>query len=308
MTDQTHPAVREAAGALAGIVGWIGGSLAGLTALCYAAGYFVIHTHLTMLGFSGVVDVPADQLLLEGGRFFYYTLAKVLLAGMVIVLIPTGFYLLAKSVYRVPLIRDNKCVRWLRQILTSDRTKLIEGYALPLLAIFLVVLHFNYYYDELATLQTLNNLAFLTPGKGPGIAGEIAPMITSGSEVDRDNLIATYLQIVFNFTAFIASLWIVIHRAGATPLGKIAKTFFILYTALLAASLPLAFGVLVRTPIYPAATVILKNGEKFQGFLLQRSAEDILLWNPDARRNIAFDVADTSRVEAGDERDIFHKE
>lgn len=308
MTDQTHPAVREAAGALAGIVGWIGGSIAGLTALCYGAGYFVIHTHLTMLGFSGVVDVPADQLLLEGGRFFYYTLAKILLAGMVIVLIPTGFYLLAKSIYRTPRIHGNKCVRWLREILASDRAKLIEGYALPLLAILLVVLHFNYYYDELGTLQTLNNLAFLTPGKVPGIAGQIAPMITSGSEVDRDNLIATYLQLVFNYTVFVALLWIVIRRVGATPLGKIAKTFFVLYTALLTASLPLAFGVLVRTPIYPAATVILKNGEKFKGFLLQRSAEDILLWNPDARRSIVFNVAETSRVEAAGESDIFHKE
>jgi hypothetical protein len=308
VNDKADSAVREAYGAFTGIIAWIGASVAGFTALCYGAGYFVIHTHLAMLGFSGVVDVPADQLLLEGGRFFYYTLGKILLAGMVIVLIPAGFYLIARSFYHIPIVYRNNGTAYIRRILTSNRLEQIKIYGLPLLAILIVVLHFNYYYDEVGNLQKLTNLAFVPPASEPGLAGQVAPMITSGSEADRDNLIATYLLFVFNYTVFISGLWIVIYRVGETPLGKIAKTFFILYTVLLTASLPLAFGVLVRTPIYPATVVILKNGVQARGLLLRRTEYDILVWKPDVRRAISFKISEVSQVETSADRNIFQKE
>lgn len=307
MTDETHPVVRQAVSTFNGIIGWIGASIAGLTALCYGAGYFVIHTHLAMLGFSGIVDVPTNQLLLEGGRFFFYTLEKILLAGMVIVLIPTGLYLLGRSVHHIPPIHRHRAVVGLRRILAGDRAQRIGSYALPLLAIVLVVWHFNYYYDAVGTLQRLSNLAFV-PAEVPGFAAEVVPLITSGSEKDRDILIATYLQFVFNYTAFISALWIVIYRAGSTPLGKIAKGFFILYTALLTVSLPLAFGILVRTPLYPATIVTLKMGAPVKGLMLQRSEHSVLLWRPDERRAVSLEAGEISRIESMGELDIFQKE
>jgi hypothetical protein len=62
MAEGTFPAVREALKGLTGVIGWVGASIAGLTALCYGAGYFTIHAHLTMLGFTDVVDVSNGRI------------------------------------------------------------------------------------------------------------------------------------------------------------------------------------------------------------------------------------------------------
>ena len=52
-------------------IAWLGGALAAVTAICYATGYFAFHAHLTMLGLGRVVDFKHEDMLLEGGRFFF---------------------------------------------------------------------------------------------------------------------------------------------------------------------------------------------------------------------------------------------
>jgi len=52
-----------------GFLVWIGGSLAGISALLYASGYLVTRSHLHMLGLYGVVDFNNDYYLQEGSKF-----------------------------------------------------------------------------------------------------------------------------------------------------------------------------------------------------------------------------------------------
>jgi hypothetical protein len=57
---------------------WIGGAVAGLSILFYAAGYLVYRAHVSMLGLNGVIDYPQEHLLYEGAKF-YFTVGAYLL-------------------------------------------------------------------------------------------------------------------------------------------------------------------------------------------------------------------------------------
>jgi hypothetical protein len=48
---------------LKGFVAWVGGAVAGLSVLFYAAGYLAWRAHTNMLGLTGVIDFPHEQLL-----------------------------------------------------------------------------------------------------------------------------------------------------------------------------------------------------------------------------------------------------
>lgn len=308
-TNATAPAVREAVKALTGAIGWIGASIAGLTALCYGAGYFVIHTHLIMLGLSDVVDVSNDQLLLEGGRFFYWTLAQLAVGWIIIIVAATAVCAIAWTIYQIPLVRRNKAVMLVHDWLSSARAKGLKSELLPLIAIGVVAWHFDAYYDALSSVLGLNNLLFSAPD--PHAGSEVtstAAMIMSGSDHDRMGLIGSYNFFVRVYALFIAVIWLMIYKRSSTAFGKAANFLFIIYTVLLAAFLPQAFAVLVRTPFYPVANLTLKDGQQVHGLIVQRTDHTVLIWIPEARRAVSLGADDVPKFEVVGERDIFGKE
>ena len=52
---------------------WLGGALAGITAILYATGYLITRAHLSLLGLYGVVDFGNDYIVQEGAKFFLVT-------------------------------------------------------------------------------------------------------------------------------------------------------------------------------------------------------------------------------------------
>jgi hypothetical protein len=49
---------------------WLGGSLAGISAMLYATGYLITRAHLNLLGLYGIVDFGNDYIVQEGAKFF----------------------------------------------------------------------------------------------------------------------------------------------------------------------------------------------------------------------------------------------
>ena len=129
IANDAPSAVREAVKAVTGLIGWIGASVAGLTAFGYGAGYFTVHEHLIMLGFSDVVDVTNDEILLEGGRFFYRTLQEMAFGGMIIIIVTTAVCFIAWSIYRIPFVRQRKAVVSIRGRLASKCRKAARAIA-----------------------------------------------------------------------------------------------------------------------------------------------------------------------------------
>ena len=304
MADEIAPVVRDAAKAITGVIGWIGASLVGITALCYGAGYFVIHTHLSMLGLSDVVDVPNSQLLLEGGRFFYWTLAQVAVGWMIIVVIGTIICLVARIIYEVPTISRSKVVTSVRERLSGPSAKRIGADLLPLAAIAIIVWHYDWFYDPTNSILGLSNLLFSTgPAHDP-----TAAMIMSGDQTQRANLIETYDFFVWAYALVVAVTWLMVYKGGRRAFGRAANFVFITYTIVVTAFLPQAFAVLVRTPFYPVANVMLRNGQQVRGLIVQRTDRNILIWDAEGQRAQALSPGDVTGFEVTGERDIFQKE
>lgn len=308
-TERTFPAIRDAMKALTGVIAWVGASIAGLTALCYAAGYFTIHEHLAMLGFSDVVDVSKDQLLLEGGRFFYRTLQQMAISGIIIIVTATAACAIAWAIYRIPLVHGNERVVAIRDRLASKSARGLTAELLPLFAIAIVVWHYNFFYDPTSSILTLENLAFSAPrGQSGTFAIQAGRMILSGNPDDRANLAGSYDYFVQVYALFIAVTWLMIYNRSNTAFGKAANFLFVIYTVILTAFLPLAFAVMVRTPIYPVFDVALKGGRQVHGLVIQRTDNGILLWDPRTRRAASYGSNDITGYQVVGDRDIFARE
>jgi hypothetical protein len=309
VNNGAHPAVRQAMRGLTGAIGWIGASVAGLTALLYGAGYFVIHTHLTMLGLSGVVDVPTDQLLLEGGRFFYYTLSQMVTFALVVAAIMIAIWLTATIIIKFSPIGRIRLVAVVRNFLKGAAVERVAPYVIPVAIMGAVILLYDWYYYELDSLLQLQNLAFapVVPEKNT-LAEQVQPLIRSGTTGDRDGLIQTYMLFVWKYTAFITFAWLVVYNGSRTVLGKFSNFLLILFAILLTALLPSAFAVLVRTPIYPVANLVFKNGNMLRALLIQRTEHNVLVWLPARRGAASFNAEEVASVEVVGERDIFRKD
>jgi hypothetical protein len=309
MAEGTFPAVREAMKGLTGFIGWLGASIAGLTAACYGAGYFTIHEHLTMLGFGDVVDISNDQLLLEGGRFFYLTLQQMAVGGMIIIVSAKAECAIAWGVYQIPFVQRSKAVVWTRKRLASKSVKGLTIYLLPLIAIAIVIWHYDKFYEPTSSILSLVNLAFSTPrGEAGTYAIHVGRAILTGDTGDRNGLVDDYNFFVRVYTLFIAVTWLIIYNRSSTAFGKAANLLFVLYTVILTAFLPLAFAVLVRTPIYPVVNVTLKGGQQAHGLVIQRTDRGTLLWNPVTRHAVSYGSNDVVGYEVVGDRDIFAKE
>ena len=70
MTGPQPPAQLTLLGGFRSLLLWIGGALAGITALLYTCGYLVTRAHLSMLGLHGLVSYGNDYFLQEGAKFF----------------------------------------------------------------------------------------------------------------------------------------------------------------------------------------------------------------------------------------------
>jgi len=308
MADDAPSAVREAVKALTGVIGWIGASLAGLTALGYGAGYLTAHEHLIMLGFSDVMDVTNDDILLEAERFFYLTLQQMAVGGMIIIVTATAISAIAWAIYRVPAVRKNKGVIAVKRRMSSAGVRGLTSELLPLIAIAIVVWHYNTYYEPLSSILSLENLGFSTPRAYGTFATDVGKMIVSGDPADRATLVSSYNLFVQVYALFIAVTWLMIYNRSSTAFGRAANFLFAIYTVILTAFLPLAFAVLVRTPIYPVANVMLKNGQATHGLVIQRTDGDMILWNPRTRSAAVYRREDVTGYEVVGGRDIFAKE
>jgi hypothetical protein len=262
-----------------------------------------------MLGFSDVVDVTNDDVLLEGGRFFYLTLQQMALGGMIIVVTATAISAIGWAIYRVPSVRRNKKVLAIKRRLGNAGIRGMTSEMLPLIAIVIVIWHYNVYYEPLSSILSLENLAFAMPRADPGtLATHVAKMILSGNPDDRAALVGSYDFFVQVYTLFIAVTWLMIYNRSNTAFGKAANFLFVIYTVILTAFLPLAFAVLVRTPVYPVAKVELKDGQESNGLVVQRTDVGTILWNPRTRSALSYGREDIIGYEVVGERDIFARE
>jgi hypothetical protein len=329
-SHQDPPVTAHAAGGseellrgLQGLLGSMVGSLAGLTALCYGAGYFLFHAHLNMLGLGEVIDFPQDKMLVEGGRFFLYSIGQlitdgILLGGLFAFLLATWTILKEIPVFSRPMARGSSRLNDVRLWFANRHPRL--GDALMLLVfVALLAVHIQTFFYPISSLQQLSSILYDAPELIPrtceqiGASGApfnmiVAAMVKNTNctrylKPEFDSILDQYLLVVlllffaFSYTA---------RRSGVLA-RRLPRMLVGAYGVIFTLMLPIAFGVLVREPFYPTVEVSLTGGQKIVATLLERTDTRVLLWEDDVRRVVWYSSAKVDSVQVTGEKNIFEK-
>ncbi|HSQ03199.1 MAG TPA: hypothetical protein VLN59_04125 [Burkholderiales bacterium] len=297
-------------------IAWIGGAVAGLSILFYAAGYLVYRAHINMLGLAGVIDYPHEQLLYEGAKF-YFTVGAYLLKNFFVV----GIAVLIALIL-VMLLRQigwvDRGVRFVADWLHARRDRwnarhpaLLRACLLAVLGA-LFVIHTDRFFYPLQDLYTgIEQLLYRPPpprmpancavpgGANADIVTAVTLWLQQG-ETCRYELLSEFRRILAGYLVLLAAAYFALHkeRTDSSTVSRIGIGTLAVYGVLYTLLLPVAFGVLVRSPIYPVITLKSKAaaGDASPTLqLLDRNDRSLLVW--DARARIAAWLRADSAVE-----------
>lgn len=281
---------------------WIGGALAGLSLLFYAAGYLVYRAHLNMLGLNGVVGYPHEQLLYEGAKFYFTVGAYLLKMFFVVGIASLVVVILAMLLRQVRWIdrAASSTAMWVRARVAQwndRRPALLRSCALAVLAV-LFVLHTDRFFYPLEDLYSAIAHLLYVPAppagsgvcvvaRAPGDAGEsVAAAVTlwlQQGEACRRQLLGEFRRLLAGYLLLLAGGYFALrHRSLRSAwVYRVATVTLLVYGALYTLLLPAAFGVLVRSPVYPVVSL---QGGAPTLHLLHRESTTLLVWDPAQRK------------------------
>lgn len=303
-------------GLLRQFIAWIGGAVAGLSILFYAAGYLVYRAHLNMLGLNGVVAYPHEHLLYEGAKFYFtvaaYLLKTFFVVGIALLTIVIAAMLLRQvgrveqAVTRLATAMRARIARW-----NERRPALLRACLLALLAM-LFVLHTDRFFYPLEDLYGgIEHLLYvrapvavaagcaipLASGRqGPDMVTAVKSWLRQG-EACRLQLLGEFRRLLSGYLVLLFAGYVALryHALKTSWVYRVGTATLVVYGALYTLLLPAAFGVLVRAPVYP---VVALRGGPPAFHLLQRDGQSLLVWDPAARK-AAWLPADSAAVEVG---------
>jgi hypothetical protein len=280
-------------------IGWLTSSAAGIAVLLYSCGYLISRAQLHLLGLFGLIDQSNDYFLQEGAKFFVAVAGDVIgllvfwmfIAGIALLPVVVVLALLAlwPGIWRQPWLE--RLERWREWLATSLQRhgNLLRSLVLVSLAsvlVFYLTMQVNKFTPP---LQIANLLYEETPGTSASSQQQqltrwlVAPDATSEQETRgyfRELLLADVeAGVVLALAWYVAAPW----RARFW----LTMPFILVFTGY-TILVPMAYGVLVRPISY--AMVSLKMNDKADTtlarelYLLNRSDQGFLLWNPCTRR------------------------
>jgi hypothetical protein len=298
MAEQPKPAIpafpEGIVDRLKAFIVWLGGAVAGITAIFYAAGYLAVRGQLTMLGLRGVVDSDSNELLQEGGMFFFRATQRALTMALPLaaILIAT-----ASAVFVVwPLLRRAVAAAlsypvlvrlWARWSAWPQRLRpqLVRAfpYAVFVGLMFALYGQANQYWQDLqrAFGDEFTNRLFQSPKRS-------SPSPSETSLYGHMFWSAAFSGALFVAAWPVASSWL--KRAWLiTPFALVA-----IYAI---GTLPLASGVLESRKYASVQMFDDANSLATDGILLGRSSDAFVVWMPQEGRVRWFAKDHVKRVD-----------
>jgi hypothetical protein len=305
-------------------IAWLGGALAAVTAICYATGYFAFHAHLTMLGLGRVVDFKHEDMLLEGGRFFFVVTAHLLQmalalgAGLVTVLVLYAF--LGEI---GPLIRGwRRLNEWAsaRHVALSVARPGLAGTLLLTAVVVLLIAHTDRFFYPLLALGRIDSLLFRTGVQTTGDCKALIPMADIGlkpavaasllvqGERCSNYLLAEFRRLLDGYLVLLIAIGLSFSLSSAIRSPLLARAFrmvLAVYGMVYTLLLPVAFGILVRAAVYPVATLEFKGGALATGNLMTRNEKNLLLWLHAERKAVWYPSETIATIEVTGQANLF---
>ena len=313
--QQQEASIPEAIGILSGLKGfmvWIGGSLAGMTAILYVCGYLITTAHIYTLGLYGLVDFSKDYFLLEGAKFvlaIVISIAQTIISPISILIAA----ILAPVALAIILAMGPLARTWKR---------LVAWYEPHANTAWLTAARFILYCALLITgamiaFETLRAISFHL---------QIADLLYS--TIDPKKCRSDLIQVRDAFlcgrfaslrSAFNAQLWSALKLIALSCIAwhvvarwrwrawLISPLVFV--TVLLTLLLPMEFGALLRPTRYPVVRIQPKGNDPGpplrDQFLIDRNDRGFTVWDPSTRRVMWIPAGDTARMETIAVRELF---
>ena len=329
VTESAAPAARVTLPqGVRALVGWLATSLAGLTAIIYAAGYFLFHAHLNMLGLGDVVGFPHEQMLLEGGRFFFFCIGELIRYCLVGGVLLAVVLIAAAMLREIPFAaRTSGLVSdwaWRRRMVLTATHPRLEAAVVLAVFVALLALHAKYFYYPLYALQGLSDLLYATPqpalatpracaafiDSGPALDALARRIVTSGTGPCQGALVFAFQGALEDYLLLVIGAAITFYYTARARDGLVIRLMRLLlgaYALMFTLMLPVAFGVLVRLPIYPIVDVTLRDGTRLHAKQLERTSASITLWDGAARRTIWRPLDGVGSIQVSGEGNLFDR-
>jgi hypothetical protein len=280
-------------GSIKGAIAWLGGAIAGLTVLCYGAGYFALRANMAMLGLDGIAPLTADEMLLEGGQFWRWLIYKlVLFLGLTVILLMILFMLFENV---GPLRRLGEAAASRSRTVwggTERRFPRLGSFLIVLLALAALQFH-SYSFDALRALA-LAPPQLLFTSDGPAA-------YRAALAIDPDDIARSYFLLVLLVIAVFSKLLEPLVTRTALIVVRLAVG---LYFAVYTLSLPAAFGILLHEPVYSYAA-LRGEGLSIEGYVVARDGDSVLLWSPETRAVTWIPLRRVDALTSGKPHNIF---
>jgi len=296
-----------------GFLVWIGGSLAGISALLYACGYLVTRSHLHMLGLYGVVDFNNDYYLQEGSKFVAgvtYDIGN----GAGSLLRPTAPYLVGIAIAGLLLARYIRRL-WLHASARQwARMRQLETLRLlGLLVLFAAMAAGTRAYVQTSMgLVGASNLLF-------SASPSVATCAANDSRLQPDLSVALLCDSALPLKdAFSAQGLLCLKLIGLTAVAwQLAATSrhrtwlvapFLVLLAPVLLLLPMDYGALRKPMLYPVIEIVAEPALEPRGgrlFLLTASPASFVLWNETTRHITWLPTRTVVRAEVTGTRNLF---
>lgn len=292
---------------------WLGGSLAGIGAIFYTAGYLVTRAHLSLLGLYGLVDFGNDYLFQEGAKFFLVT-GYALVRNVALPLLAVfGAVIVAAAILR--LLLRARARRWWRSARERVPAFGADGWprTLAFVALFVAFLgHSEAFLGKFQQPLCIANLLYANAGDEKCSA----PMQRAADELrtallnQDETLLGGAFQELLLGMALAAALayatWRVTRpwrwRAWCVAPPLLAAALYLIL-------LPMDYGVLQRPINYPRIALTLDEKAAFamRGpvFLLNKTAGDFVVWDAPSRKLFWIPAGSVKRAEVDGAYDLF---
>jgi hypothetical protein len=307
--------IPEAIGIVSGLKGfmvWIGGSLAGMTAILYVCGYLITTAHIYTLGLYGLVDFSKDYFLLEGAKF---VLAVVIGIAQIAI---NPISILAMAII-APLAL---AAIFAKTPLTSAWRRLLDWYEPHSATAWATAARFSLYCTLLITsaviaFDSLRAISFhlqisdllysvIDPGRCRPELIQVRDAFLCGRFASLRSAFNAQLWSAIKLIVLSCIAWNVVAkwRWRAWLIGPL-----LFVTVLLVLLLPMEFGALLKPTRYPVVriqtgTSAPQSPVKDQ-FLIDRSERGFTVWDPSTRRVLWIPAGDVARMETTAVRELF---
>lgn len=296
-------------GFFAKLVGWLGGSLAAISAIFYSFGYLITLANLQMLGLDTIVlGFDPDFYVQRGGRFVLYT---VRLVGGFALQPATGIVLLLAAGLVVMRLWGGagkvlaSAEKGYRQLAGFAARNASVTYMILLL---ILLQHLLSTYQNVTSPLRISGLLFEAAGENPGsysaeAVGLRDALLDNAEQTLRLKFLFTIL-LVAETALFLFFSWRVTREL---PARLILVAPFAVIFVMSVIALPMVYGLIALPNRYPIVQLSTSDGAegRSQTYFLMNSSKDFLvLWDSRNRQVVWHARGEVDRLTIGRECEL----